>query len=182
MGGHCDLFPGVTYRVCVGSTQLLGCYRSQKLRASARSGRELARRRHRWRTTYVGGWIPPRAVVACQRLWPDTKRPTYIGRRVPPLAWLACQRLWPDTERPADLARRVPPLAIHAVGRAHRGRRDRHGCHRRERHHDDDYKMANERAHCGPPLVTYASSNRARARRSSPSCSTEPRTGRVIPA
>ena len=34
----------------------------------------------------------------------------------------------PDPERSADLSRRVPPLAVRAVGRAHRRRRDRHGC------------------------------------------------------
>jgi hypothetical protein len=123
----------------------------------------LAGRWHRWRTTYVGGRIPPPAVVACQRLWPDTERPAYISRRVPPLARLTCQRLWPDTERSADLARRVPPLAARAVGRAHRRRRDRHGCHRGQHHHDDGNKMANERPHYGPPLVVCALSNRARA-------------------
>jgi len=113
----------------------------------------LAGRRYQWRAAYVRGRIPPPTVGARQWLRPDTERAAYISRRVPPLARVACQWLWPDTERSADLARRVPPLTVRAVGRARRRRRDRHGCQQRQRHHDDGNKMANERPHCGPPLV-----------------------------
>ncbi len=99
------------------------------------------------RTAYVGARIPPPAVVACERLWSDTEWPAYIGRRVPPLTGVARQGLWPDPERSADLPGGVPPLAVGAVGLADRRCRDRHGCHRRERHHDGGNKTANEYLH-----------------------------------
>ena len=108
----------------------------------------------------VGGRIPPPAVVACQRLRPDAQRSAYISGRVPPLARLACQGLWPDAQRPAHFARRVPPLAVRASAVLHCRRSDRHGGHRRQRHHDDGNQMTSDRPHCRPPQVcsTLASS------------------------
>ncbi len=99
------------------------------------------------RTAFVGAGIPPPAVVTRERLWSDTEWTTDIGRWVPPLTRVACQGLWSDPERPTDLARRIPPLAVSAVGLADRRCRDRHGCHRRERHHDGGNKTANECLH-----------------------------------
>ena len=71
--------------------------------------------RYQRRPARVRDRIPPRAVVACERLRPHAERSAHVGRGIPPLARLAGEWLWPNPQRSALIGRRVPPLALLAL-------------------------------------------------------------------